>query len=79
MINCGHPAGMPAVAMSTEPAELLRGGSGCPLTDRVPSSGSNPLYCNVHRVPKVMRWPGGLKDLVACQPGTAPLACAAVA
>lgn len=45
------------MAMSMEPAELLRGGSGCPLTDRVPSGGSNPLYCNVHRVPKVMRWP----------------------
>lgn len=41
------------MAMSMEPGELLRGGSGCPLTDRVPSGGANPLYCNVHRVPKV--------------------------
>ncbi len=40
------------MAMSLEPGELLRGGSGCPLTDRVPSGGPNPLYCNVHRVPK---------------------------
>ncbi len=46
-------AGTPAMAMSLEPGELLRGGSGCPLTDRVPSGGPNPLYCNVHRVPKV--------------------------
>ena len=45
------------MAMSLEPAELLRGGSGCPLTDRVPSGGANPLYCNVHRVPKVTHRP----------------------
>ncbi|KAK9826720.1 hypothetical protein WJX81_001147 [Elliptochloris bilobata] len=48
----GTPPGTLAVAMSTEPGDLLRGGSGCPLTDRVPSGGTNPLYCNVHRVPK---------------------------